>query len=206
MARGRVYRFDTNTGRYRDQRTGRLVCEALVRRAIDTVLRNDRVRARVLAEDLRAGRTSRFQWAADMRQLVREVHLYSAAAAHGGWRNMDPETWGRVGAAVQRQNQFLDGFTTEVMTTLPLDGRFTVRAMSYVDAGRSTFHRVEQADQQVQGKQFVRNILVDRTHSCSECPDLTARGLIPIAEMPPPGERQCLGNCRCTLEYAESAA
>lgn len=206
MARGRPYSFDPRAGRYRDIRSGRLVSDVQVRRAIDTVLRNDKVRARTLAEDLRAGRISKQQWAADMRQIVREVHIYSAAAAKGGWAQMDAAAFGQVGAAVRRQNEFLHQFTFQVVTTLPLDGRFTQRAMSYVDAGRSTFHRVQQSEQLAHGKTEVRNILVDLSHSCTECPALTAQEWIPIEQMPPPGERQCLGNCRCRLEFREAAA
>jgi len=37
---------------------------------------------------------------------------------------------------------------------------------------------------------------------CSECPELTEAGWVPIDTLPPPGCRECWGNCRCAMDYA----
>lgn len=198
-------RYTWDGRRYRDRLTGRFVSPREVRFAIDVVLRRDSQRATDLADALRAGRMSRAEWAVRMREMVTEVHLYSAAAARGGWRQMSQAAYGQVGAAVREQVQFLDAFIADVESgAQPLDGRFTRRASMYVQAGRNTYHRAERAVQAGNGMTEERNVLDREAVHCqgpNSCPDQQARGWVPLGNLLLPGTRVCLTGCRCRMEY-----
>jgi hypothetical protein len=197
-------RYTWDGRRYRSALTGRYVSPREVRTALDTALRNTQPLARMLADDLRAGRVSRQEWAVRMRELVRSTHLMSSAAARGGWAQMTPEAYGQVGAAVREQYRYLDPFIAEVEAGLPLDGRFTARAAMYAQAGRNTFHRAERAVMLGQGMREERNVLDREAVHCegpNSCPEQSARGWVPIGNLLPVGSRLCITACRCRMEY-----
>lgn len=196
------YTWDQAAGRYRDAR-GRFVPRAAVRSAIDDALARANARARSLAEQLRGRRISLADWTLQMRGLVKEVHLYSAAAAKGGWDQLSPADYGRVGQVVRGEYAFLQRFAADIAAGRPLDGRFLRRVELYAQAGRRTYHQVERADMEVRGYDLEENILGPADH-CDECPSLTAQGPVPIGTLPPIGTRTCLANCRCRIRYRNS--
>jgi hypothetical protein len=110
------------------------------------------VRVRALAESLRTGQITLEEWELAMRALSKEVHLYSAAAARGGWAQLSPDDTGRVGRIVRDEYRWIRNFRTEIEDGLPLDGRFAVRTELYAQAGRETFHKVERQVQLEQGQ------------------------------------------------------
>ncbi len=196
------YRWDGR--RYRDSVSGRYVGAATVRRALDTVLRNDERRARTLADDLRAGRISRDAWHREMRGLVAEAHLYSAAAARGGWHAMTPAAYGQVGSAVRAQYRYLQQFVNDLESGLPLDGRFSQRASLYLQAARNTFYRADRAVQRANGMTEESNALEREAQHCAganSCPAETAKGWVPLGALLLPGSRTCLVSCRCRILY-----
>lgn len=199
------YTWDERLGRYRGP-GGRIVSRAQVREAIDEALRTASLRARDLALELRAGSITIDAWEVAMRELVKDVHLYSAAAVRGGWDRMTQGDYGRVGQLVRTQFRYLDGFAQDIA-----DGRqrlgqpgFLRRAMMYAEAGRGTHEAFVQSDarkraRELGGRLEARNILGDARH-CQQCVALTARGWIPDEEMVPPGMRTCLSHCHCHVE------
>lgn len=198
------YRFDPSLARYRDTQTGRLVPVASVRAEIDRVLVRDQARVRILAQDLRAGRLSLDQWQTQMRDTLKEIHLYNAAAARGGWAQMTDAAYGQVGAQLREQYAFLDGLTADLAGGLPVDGRFQQRAEMYVQAGRGTYHRAEGTVQQGRGMTEEQNILEPEAAHCvgpTSCPEQTARGWVPIGTLLPIGRRTCLTGCKCRKAY-----
>lgn len=197
------FTFDEASDRYRDAR-GRFVTRKAVRDAIDQALSQRARRAEQLAADLRAGRISLERWRVEMRTLVRDVQLYSAAAAKGGWGELTQADYGRIGARVREQYRRLERFAQQIANrTQPLDGRFTQRGRLYAAAARSTYHAVERGMMIVRGFDQEANILTQAEH-CPGCLKETARGPVPIGTLVPVGERQCLVNCKCRIEYRNS--
>lgn len=200
-----LYTWDARLKRYRSKRTGRLVPASAVRRALDAALDNQQRRARDLFSQLASGRITPRAWQAGMRDIVKTTQLYSVALARGGWGQMTQRDYGIVGQAVREQYRFLNGFAADIRAGLPLDGRAQNRASMYVQAGRRTYHRVDRAVRIGRGDNEVRNVLHPADHctgpgSCQEQADL---GWQPITSrrITEPGDRLCLANCRCTLEY-----
>lgn len=198
------YTYDENIRRYRDTH-GRIVSRESVRRAIDEALRNTGKRARELALGLRSGSISLTTWELEMRALVKDVHLYGAAAERGGWDRLTPGDLGRVGQLVRTQYGYLDRFAADIEAgRQALGGGLVARAVMYAEAGRGTHEAFVQSDarreaMQRGGRLEARNILGDARH-CDECPALSRRAWVPDAEMPLPGHRTCLTRCACMVE------
>jgi hypothetical protein len=195
------YVFDVALGRYRHLGTGRLVATSEVRAALDGALIAASERARSLADGLRAGRLNLAQFERAMRRLVKETQLYGAAAAKGGFAQMGPADYGRVGARVRGQYEWLDGFVQGIASgDVPMDGRLLARAAMYAQAARGAFYAQAQADARARGRTEERSVLHPADH-CAECVDMAALGWVPIGTVVPVGERECLSHCRCTITY-----
>lgn len=198
--KGSVYRWNATANRYVDAK-GRFVSPAVLRAEIDKALASATVRARTLAESLRAGQITLDDWELGMRALSKDVHLYSAAAAKGGWSNLTAEDYGRVGRITRDEYAWIRNFRQQIADGLPLDGRFLVRTRLYAQAGRETFHKVERQNQLAQGKTLERSVLAASDH-CDLCVSEAARGWVLIGQLIPIGQRTCGRNCKCTIEYS----
>ena len=199
----RRYEWDDAAGRYRGA-GGRFVPRAEVRREIERGIAATRTRATRLAAQLQSRAITLDAWVAGMRDVVRDTHWGNLAAAKGGWAQLTPADYGRAGRAIRDQFGYLEGFADQIERGLPLDGRFLRRAAMYADAGRATYTRAERAEMTARGFDEERNIRY-AGDSCDGCIAATARGWVPLGELPLIGTRDCLTGCRCELVYRSTA-
>lgn len=197
------YSWDTRYRRYRGP-SGRFVSNVEIRRALDVTLQNTTNRIRDVARDLQAGRITLRAWELETRRLVKDVQLYSVALAKGGWANMTPADYGRVGQLTRAQYDRLWGFAQEIQSgSVPMDGRFLVRAGLYAQSGRAAYEAQRVIEDRAAGLTEERNILAGRDHCTTStrpgCVDETRRGWQPLGTLSVPGTRTCLGNCRCRI-------
>lgn len=208
MPTPRRYRWDEAAGRYR-QPGGRFVSRLQVRTALDEAIAARGERMRVLAEQLRAREISVPRWELEMRGLIKDVHLYSAAAARGGWAQLTQADYGRVGQRVRFQYERLNRFAGELRrrkNPLPLDGRFLRRVELYAQAGRGTYHAIEGLEMDARGFDEERNIRHAGDSCTGErgCIEQSRRGWVPRGTLIPIGQRTCLTSCRCRKRYRNS--
>lgn len=198
------YRWNPTLARYIAP-NGRIVSAAAVRAAIDQTIARYEQLARSLAEQLRAGAVSLRAWELQMRMVVKDAQLLGAAAAAGGWAQLDAAAFGRAGRAIRDQYAFLDQFAADVASGKQrLDGGLTMRAAMYVRASRGAYERDRLLIEQDAGFDEERSIR-HASDSCPLCVSEELRGWVPIGELVPIGERQCLTNCQCTIERRRSA-
>ena len=183
--------------------TGRFVSQKAVRKVLDDALENAGKEIRRLADDLRAGRISLAEWQRGMRDALTARYTYSSAIAKGGWRQMSPSDWGRVGAEVRKQLGYLRNFAKEIERGAPLDGRFVRRAEMYVEASRGFYEEIRKRENQSRGFDEARRVLGIADH-CEGCVDEASKGWVPIDEVAPIGSQECRTNCRCSIEYRNS--
>ena len=201
------YRWEPNagaSGRYRDER-GRFVASSTVRRELDRYL-DTADPAKALAEALRGRQVSLADWEVAMRRHVKNTHLNAVAMERGGYANMRPQDYGRVGQIVREQYGYLKGFAADIASGKQrLDGTLGVRAKLYSQAGRETFYRSKQANLAA-GVDMVRSIKHARD-SCRDCEYLNGKWFkVGDPAYSLPGRRQCNKNCRCTEEYGRQTA
>lgn len=203
--------WDRERGRYRDAR-GRFVSRETVRLVIDETLEHHGRAVRGLAEDFRAKRITRAEWELGMRSAIRESALYNAAAARGGWGELGPREYGRIGQHVRQQLGYFERFAREVARgqrtgRAMLDGRFLARAMLYVQSARRLYHEIDRLEMERRGFDRERNVRF-RGDSCAGeigCIEQSRRGWVAIGTLRPVGTRTCLGHCRCRIRYRKSA-
>jgi hypothetical protein len=197
------YTFDAALQRYRSKSTGRLVSTAAIRRSLEVALDNEARRARSLAEQLRNREISLLEWQVQMRSTVKNVQLFSAALAKGGWAQLDQSDFGRVGQRVRFHYEKLDGFVQDIEAGIPFDGRYLNRAELYAKAATPTYHAVRETALADKGFDQVRSILHPAEH-CEDCIREEAKGWQPIGEMLPIGDRECMVNDQCSVRYRNS--
>jgi hypothetical protein len=194
------YTWDANANRYRDS-LGRFVDERKIRNELDAALARVGERMNAVSAELQGGRISLEAWHAEMRLAVKNTHVMSAALAKGGWGQLTQRDYGRIGVAVRKQYDYLNGFANEVsLGRQLLNGRFLVRAKMYAQAARMLFERIREAEMIAAGMNEERNVLGIADH-CFDCVAMTALGWVLVGTLIPIGERQCGPNCRCRKAY-----
>ncbi len=200
------FRWDALAARYIDQKSGKPVSPRDVRVAIDTAIRNAQKRITQQTVRMQGGRMALGAWQNEMRENIKTIHLYSAAAGKGGWAQLTQKDLGRVGAELRKQYGFLDKFARGLENgTIKNDGRVLPRARLYGAQGRGTFHLAEREDKKAAGFRQERSVLGASEH-CSECVAEANRGWVGIGEIKPIGQRQCGGNCKCRIVYRDKQA
>lgn len=201
------YRYNAAAGRYIG-RDGRYVPQVKVVRAVERQITATEKRMLGLSERLKNEEINLQTWRTGMLQELKTLHLANAAAAKGGWAQMTPVDYGRVGGKLQREYEYLNRFASQVQYgTQPLDGHFTQRVRMYAGAARDTYQstRDEVADDLAFDEE--RNVLGNAEH-CSGadngCIEQSALGWVKLGTLVPIGSRLCKTNCRCRKRYRNS--
>ncbi|MEO7521509.1 MAG: hypothetical protein ABIW79_06795 [Gemmatimonas sp.] len=198
--------FDAVSGRYRSGTTGRYISRGDVRQEVDRVIGKSSARVQGFGRELRDGRLTLDQWRTSMRNEIRTQHLVAAMAAKGGREQMTQSDYGRVGQLVRKQYAYLDNFAREIESgKVRLDGRFLSRSSLYSGASRGTYHAVERTEMLARGFDEEKNILTAAEH-CLGCLFESARDWVPLGELAPIGQRTCRTNCKCRIQYRNSAS
>jgi hypothetical protein len=198
-----------STGRYRDAR-GRIISAPQARDILDRTLDNAADPVRELAAQLREGNIALEDWRLAMQQQIKNAHIVAAVMQRGGWDNMTQSDWGRVGQIIRTQYDYLEGFARDIMDgTQRLDGTLYRRALSYINAGRDTYNTFGRLIAMDSGYSVVGSALNPADH-CAECVEYDGHwyDITTFASLnggperyKPPGNRECLKNCRCSEQY-----
>lgn len=199
------YGWNDAAGRYIELRSGRFVSESTVRAIVDQTLDGFGARMVALTDSLRGGQLGLSAWQAGMAQEIKAAHLFAAAAARGGWSQLSPADYGRVGQRLRVQYAYLRNRALAIQNgTQRLDGSLIQRTRLYAGAARGTFHAVERVEVAARGFDQERNVLAP-VENCPGCLAQTGRGWVALGELIPIGQRDCIANCRCTIFYRNSA-
>jgi hypothetical protein len=192
------FTYSSSTGRYRDA-DGKLVSFRAVRDAVDRTVDEASDRLGRLAERLRSGEITLADFQTSAMATIKDVHLATGIAAHGGKAAMDQATYGAIGYRIRSEYAYLRGMAREIADGIqPLDGRLAARARLYGQAGRATFETVRARDDVARGADEERNVLSPSEH-CDQCRSLAALEWVPVGTLPPIGARTCGSNDRCSI-------
>jgi hypothetical protein len=194
------FSWSAESGRYRDISTGKYIPQTRVTAALKRVETKARANIRGLSEGLQQGTIALPQWYAGMKQEIKQVHLVNAAVAKGGWAQMTPTDFGRVGGVVKKQYTYLNNFAIQIQDGKQSVNGIAFRADLYGKAGHSTYEATQQESAKDAGRTEEKNVLGKADH-CQDCLDETAKGFVPIGTLIKIGERLCTVACRCHLEY-----
>lgn len=193
--------FDGRTGRYHEKDTGRFVKQAFVVKTLEGLIADSRSHIETIAGDLKSGKLTLREWRTDMLQTIKTVHTAEYAVANGGWYGMTQSMYGRLGNVLKVQYAYLNNFVTEIQqkydSAQDLDGRFTVRAQSYADAGRATYQQARREQQMRAGMTEEKRVLESGAKHCATCLSEAAKGWRPIGTLKTIGDSECQVGCQC---------
>jgi hypothetical protein len=195
--------WDAATGRYLDPLTGRPVPPAQVQAALNALTNASADAARALYADVQAGRITVAAWQVQFAAELKQAHLAAAALGCGGFDQMTPADFGRVGGRLRQQYAYLNRFAAAYADGDPnaTGGRGRVRADMYARAITTTYSEAERARARARGCTEERRIR-GGTDTCPSCLRYAARGWVAIGTLPNIGAAsECLTNCQCRFEY-----
>jgi hypothetical protein len=138
-------------------------------------------------------------WRLQTQAVLKDSHIAAAALARGGFDNLTKADYGVIGSRLRFQ---YDRLAVLGLDTAP--GAFGARDMArlamYGAAARGTAADMTHRGAVAEGAAECQNVL-GGGESCDECLAETARGWVAADDMSLPGERTCLSNCQCTLDY-----
>lgn len=201
MAEPSRFAYDTKLARYRDLRTGRFLAHSTIRQAVDQVAKVGGDRMAAITGRLRSGVIDLPTWQVQMAGEIKTLHVTQATAAKGGKAQMSPADYGRVGAEVKKQYQYLARFAEDVASgKQTLDGRAENRARLYGEAGRGTFEDQRRHLWADKGAIEERRVLHAAEH-CADCVAAAGRGWSPEGALPRIGASACRTRCKCTFTF-----
>lgn len=220
LAGGNRYLWLTQRGLYFNLRTRRAVDPELVRRAFDRALDRAALDARqwtmrlsppaASAAPSPAPRMSLAEWEVGMRQRVKQSQMAARMTATGGVRRTHIEAMTRMQESVVRQATYLRAFAQQIESgAQPVDGRALSRAALYPRSARPEHFRARGEVALSVGYDQARTVLTpgDNCKTSKDrpgCVEEAERGWVAISEVVMPGERTCVGNCRCVLQHRNS--
>lgn len=176
-----------------------------VRAALDEAIDSAEDEVRALTSRLVNGDVTLAEWQQTMSQYVKSAHLNAGALSKGGFENLTQRDYGQIGGRIADELEYLRGFAQDISDgTQALDGTALRRSEMYMGKARKTHHKLHRREMQKIGYNQERNVLGVAEH-CEECVALTNRGdadgWVPNGTLTPIGDRICLSNCKCRIEY-----
>jgi hypothetical protein len=171
------WQWDDRAKRYRDTSTGRFITQHKAVTLRDFYIETKKGDMDKLSRQLIDKRINLQQWTLEMRAQVKDTFINEYMLARGGRRNMTQADWGRVGAMLKKQYQFIDGFARDVNAGKVSGGQIQTRARMYVDSGTQAFERA-------------------KTESL---------GMPVLPAYPGDGQTICRANCQCHWNIQEEA-
>lgn len=162
----------------------------------------DRVMAGLEAETkAQTGDRDMAAWMLAMVRIIKITALVGAAFAAGGWALAD--AFGRdVEAHIADELGYLNAFADGVQSgDVPRDGRFARRAMLYAATGWALFNSVLGTRAKIIGHDEERSVLDPGAEHCLQCVEEADKDWQPIGTLVHIGDRTCLSDCRCFMEY-----
>ena len=132
--------------------------------------------------------------------------LHDHIRLKGGWDQMTQSSWGATGQLIRQQYDYLANYANDIANgTQALDGRALVRSDLYADAANGTFWEMDKRSMLADGYDMARRVLESSDgNNCDGCIEAATEGWVPIDEVLPIGDAECMTRCRCSIEYSIS--
>jgi hypothetical protein len=200
---GTGYGYNEATHQYYSLTSGRFVSRETLAEGLQSMMDTSAVNMNALTQSLIDNQITLANWQTGMMTEIKNTNVASAALANGGWANMTQSDWGATGQLIREQYDYLRGYAKDIANgTQALDGRALVRSDLYADAANSTFWEMDKRSHLLDGYDIARRVLeVKDDGNCDGCIEAAAEGWLPIDEVLPIGDAECMTRCRCSIEY-----
>jgi hypothetical protein len=204
-----IYQWDTKSARYRRSDNGFYIRRREVNRLFQDFILTGERRAAELADKLLARETLLFDWQSQMVTEIRHAHTIAAVTARGGWSQMTPADWGRLGAMTRAEYGYLNVLARDIeIGARAFNGHVRASARRYIRASRSTYfntqHRVLLDHQATMpGILLARRVYGASitNEKCDGCQREHDRGWSRADSIAEIGTQECGHNCNCYMIY-----
>lgn len=134
----RAYYWDKTAQRYRDD-SGKFVSAEQVRQWVRLSIESNRDFAGTIAEQVSTGGVNTTEARALIREELKREYIRQATAGRGGRSEMTQSDWGRVGAMLKNQYQYLDGFMSDIDNMNLTEGQIRARLNMYFESSSQAY-------------------------------------------------------------------
>jgi len=203
------YLWDADDVRYRRADNEFLIRRRDVDDLLDGFLVGSQKRAAAIADALLSRETFIYEFQTALAAEIRHAHTIAAVTARGGWAQMRPEDFLRLGARTRKEYAYLNGFARQIETgEQAMNGHIRARARRYVRAARSTYINTQHEMLVERAGKFAGVLLGRRVYGgdsrserCDGCEREHDRGWQLAAGVAYIGSQECGPNCNCYLIY-----
>lgn len=206
LPQGTGFGWNAVAHRYYDLTSGQFISNETLAGGLQSMMDASALNMNAVTQKLIDGNISLANWQTAMMTEIKNTNVASAALANGGWAQMTASDWGASGQLIREQYDYLRGYAAEIANgTQALDGRALVRSDLYADAANGTFWEMDKRSHLLDGYDMARRVLeVKDEGNCDGCIEAAAEGWLPIDEVLPIGDAECMTRCRCSIEYSRS--
>lgn len=136
-----AWSYDARSARYRDMGSGRYLSKGTVVKLRDEAVDAATKEARTLAEKVANGSLSPSDFGAEMRKLMKTVHIAQYELGRGGMNAMTASDRGALGRVLRTEYAFLDKFVRELSAPDLDPVKVADRAALYTESSLKSYHR-----------------------------------------------------------------
>lgn len=141
-------------------------------------------------------------WQAAMAEELRHMHVQMLLVGKGGINNATPADYGRIGAKLRGEYEFLQNFAEQIASGSQSLAQINNRMAQYSGGVWSSYWKGRNAAVAEIGATHESRNAVDDDGTCDDCKGYERQGIVEIGTLPAPGEASvCRHRCRCTKEY-----
>jgi hypothetical protein len=202
LARLRGYQWDRDKGQYISKWNNRYVKETTVLKWAEKYQGVVEQNLEVIANKFIDGKISLSTFQTSMAKEIKDGWIVSGVIGRGGRAQMTSADWGRIGAHLRNEYQFLNGFALDIKAGEQSVKQIIHRTKRYANGVRTSYYAGLTSAKEESILSEERRLLDPGAEHCDDCIAYAEIGWVPISTLPEPGDRcQCNRNCRCEKEY-----
>ncbi len=186
-----------------------------LRGLIDKLTAFTQKEAREIAHRYTGGEITLVEFETQMQGLLKSAHIVAATVGRGGRSLMDAADWGRVGAKIKWQYQYLAKFVRKIASGRVSDPLTASRAQAYASSIYISYARTFMESQTetiepppdnghpVTDENILVRLITHSDEGCDECAADEAEGWMRPEDMGEIGTRICGDFCKCELEFSD---
>lgn len=191
--------WDDNVKRWRDAR-GHFTARSFIIEQVDARIeagfeRLQDMLAAVVQEGAPVG-----AWQEAVYVELRRARLQMTALGYGGWDRVPASGWGRAGASLRRELEFLRGFAQDLADGKLSEAQARARLAQYEQGVRTAYWEAKGGQMADSGAVYESSHTTPADH-CDGCLREEARGIVPLGSLVPVGSRDCGSRCKCEMRW-----
>lgn len=200
MAKG-SYKWRPETRTF--TRGDKTVSRDKLKKWVDLAVESSKAQLEEIAIQYRTGKINLAQFRISTGGELKRLHSSMAMMANGGRNAISTKGWARTGAKLRSEFAYLNSFRAALLGKEPslLGDDFVERVKMYADAGYAQYENQVRGREKDAGVKRARRVKVGDDTTCPGCNRAATEDFLPINDVLPIGDADCLSRCRCHIEY-----